>query len=570
MTRRISTLALVLLGSAAFTVCGDRSAAQQETPSGYTAQAGGWYAKANFDSNGKLLGCAAKRSSNADGLSIMVLPGEAWALNLSSRELELELEKPIPIDITFDGRSQYHLFGLPSTKNAVLLRMQAGSVTEQFRKAESLSVFLQGKYFSFSLAGTSRLLPALTNCVRTNGTLAKLPDAELVATRPPTFYYGDEDVDYKVPPQETLKRDVSARTPLTVPGISTVTTTGLMDAMLSGQRMVLIDALESNHVETIKGAVSLPFAGAYGDGTFHDQVQTRLVDALNGLLQGREGASLVFFCEGVECWESYNAVLRARAAGFKNVAWYRGGLDAWKGALFPLQPKQMATPPAKPADAAPVAMPASPPDSAPIAMLTKPADAAPVPLQPNQTDVTPAKPPVAAPVATSAKPPAAALAATHPSTAYYGDENVDYKVRPQNTLRRDVGTRTPLTVPGVTTVTTTEIMDAMQHGRPMILIDALQGHHSQTIQDAVSLPYAGAYGTGTFHDQVQTRVAKALNDLVQGREGASLIFFCEGSKCWESYNAALRARAAGFQNVSWYRGGLDAWEEAGFPLQPNE
>jgi PQQ-dependent catabolism-associated CXXCW motif protein len=498
----------------------------------------------------------------------MVQPNYAWFLGLHLQSLELELDKPLPMDITFDGKAQYHIFGLADSKHSVLIQMHDSVVAEQFRKAETLSVFMRGQYFSFSLAGTSRLLPALNNCVRTNGTLTKPSEAELVATRPATFYYGNENVDYKILPQETLKRDVGTRTPLAVPHVPTMTTTRLMDVMLSGRPIVLIDALEDDHIETIKGAIPLPLAGAYGDGTFQDQVQTQLTNALNGLLSGREGALLVFFCEGVECWESYNAALRARAAGFQAVAWYRGGLNAWKGAGFPLQPNPTVATSAKPADAAPEGTPANPPDAAPVATLTKPAAAAPVPLQPNRTDTTPVNPPAAAPVATFARAPDASQVATRPSTVYYGSENIDFGVRPQNTMKRDVGSQTPLTIPGAATVTTTELMDAMQHGRPMVLIDALRDNHSQTIKGAVSLPYAGNYGT--FHDQVQTRVAKALGDLAQRRAGLPLIFFCEGVRCWESYNAVLRARAAGFENISWYRGGLDAWKEAGFPLQPNE
>ncbi|MFZ4122564.1 MAG: rhodanese-like domain-containing protein [Caulobacterales bacterium] len=40
-----------------------------------------------------------------------------------------------------------------------------------------------------------------------------------------------------------------------------------------------------------------------------------------------------------------------------------------------------------------------------------------------------------------------------------------------------------------------------------------------------------------------------------------------GAACWESYNAVLRAQAAGFTRVYWYRGGLRSWEEAQLPLQ---
>ena len=35
-----------------------------------------------------------------------------------------------------------------------------------------------------------------------------------------------------------------------------------------------------------------------------------------------------------------------------------------------------------------------------------------------------------------------------------------------------------------------------------------------------------------------------------------------------SYNAALRAINAGYTNVKWYRGGIEAWKAAGLPTQP--
>ena len=34
----------------------------------------------------------------------------------------------------------------------------------------------------------------------------------------------------------------------------------------------------------------------------------------------------MFYCEGAQCWESYNAALRALDLGYSNVLWYRGGL----------------------------------------------------------------------------------------------------------------------------------------------------------------------------------------------------------------------------------------------------
>ena len=44
--------------------------------------------------------------------------------------------------------------------------------------------------------------------------------------------------------------------------------------------------------------------------------------------------------------------------------------------------------------------------------------------------------------------------------------------------------------------------------------------------------------------------------------------YCQGTYCWMSYNAALRAINLGYTNVLWYRGGIEAWKQAGLPTAP--
>ena len=65
---------------------------------------------------------------------------------------------------------------------------------------------------------------------------------------------------------------------------------------------------------------------------------------------------------------------------------------------------------------------------------------------------------------------------------------------------------------------------------------------------------------------VQTSLSNELNQLTNGRKDFPIVFFCQGVRCWESYNAVLRAWNAGYRNVYWYRGGLQAWQQAGFPM----
>jgi PQQ-dependent catabolism-associated CXXCW motif protein len=191
----------------------------------------------------------------------------------------------------------------------------------------------------------------------------------------------------------------------------------------------------------------------------------------------------------------------------------------------------------------PVAPPGLPPDQRPT-----------VPPAPVQPPYVP-QPPVQQPVQQT--PP-----------TYYGNEDFDFHIAPQSILKSAVGNPTPLIIPGATTVTTSQIMAEMKNNRRMVLIDSLADQHPMTIKGAVYLPDSGKFGN--FNDQFQNEVANALNRLVQGHREVPLVFFCQGIRCWESYNAALRARAAGFANVFWFRGGLAAWENAGLPMQPTQ
>ena len=53
-----------------------------------------------------------------------------------------------------------------------------------------------------------------------------------------------------------------------------------------------------------------------------------------------------------------------------------------------------------------------------------------------------------------------------------------------------------------------------------------------------------------------------MGKLTNNNLNMPLVFFCPGVKCWESYNAALRAINLGYSKVYWYRGGISSWTAA--------
>jgi PQQ-dependent catabolism-associated CXXCW motif protein len=146
-------------------------------------------------------------------------------------------------------------------------------------------------------------------------------------------------------------------------------------------------------------------------------------------------------------------------------------------------------------------------------------------------------------------------------------EWTDFLVDPQAALKRDVGTNTPLTIPGGRVIGTGELESALVRrtleGVPFLAIDAWRRRdRKDTVPGSIYIEYAGDYGTGTFKDDQQKKLNDELAKLTNNNLNMPLVFFCAGAKCWESYNAALRAINLGYSKVYWYRGGVASWNAA--------
>jgi len=159
-----------------------------------------------------------------------------------------------------------------------------------------------------------------------------------------------------------------------------------------------------------------------------------------------------------------------------------------------------------------------------------------------------------------------------PTGTNYANEATNFGVAPQKTLKSNVGTQTPTSIPGGRTITTKDLAKALHDGLPMMLIDAWDDQHGgthATLPGAAELTYAGS--PGDFSDAIQTRFETDLKRLTKGDRTQTLVFYCQGAVCWEAYNAALRAMHAGYDDVVWYRGGLPAWQASGGQLKtPNQ
>lgn len=151
-----------------------------------------------------------------------------------------------------------------------------------------------------------------------------------------------------------------------------------------------------------------------------------------------------------------------------------------------------------------------------------------------------------------------------PAPEGYANEARDWGIAPTNRLRQEpYHGPTPLSIPGALVVRTRELQFMLASARPPVLIDVLAEEGHVTLSGAVWLSGAGR-GTN-FMDPVQSVLTQLLAKLSSDDKARALVFFCASSECWLSYNAALRAVAAGYEKVYWYRGGIEAWAAAGLP-----
>jgi PQQ-dependent catabolism-associated CXXCW motif protein len=161
--------------------------------------------------------------------------------------------------------------------------------------------------------------------------------ALLLAWRVLAQDFADEGRDWGVPAIPNLRgAPYTAPTPNSIPGASLMDTRSLKDILgdAGSNRHILIDVASGERHMTLPGAIWIPGAGR---GTsFVDPVQSGFVDLMDKLTAGDKARPIVFFCVSAQCWLSYNAALRAIAAGYSRVFWYRGGIEAWRAAGLPL------------------------------------------------------------------------------------------------------------------------------------------------------------------------------------------------------------------------------------------
>ncbi len=123
---------------------------------------------------------------------------------------------------------------------------------------------------------------------------------------------------------------------------------------------------------------------------------------------------------------------------------------------------------------------------------------------------------------------------------------------------------TPTTIPGGQVITTKGLVALLANPQIKALVfDILGG--PEILPGALAASPAAQ--PGNFTDRTQQEFGQFLQQMTQGNKETPLVFYCQSTQCWMSYNASLRAINMGFTNVLWYRGGIEAWKAGGQQVQ---
>jgi len=124
----------------------------------------------------------------------------------------------------------------------------------------------------------------------------------------------------------TRVAELGTFTPKALPGATVVDLPAVKSLVAHGA--VLVDTrIEAEYKDKhIPGALWLP----YGEKSLKDIAFDPKADNFPGLAKLSPEKSIVFQCNGPECWKSYKASRTAIAAGYKHVYWFRGGMPEWE------------------------------------------------------------------------------------------------------------------------------------------------------------------------------------------------------------------------------------------------
>jgi rhodanese-related sulfurtransferase len=112
--------------------------------------------------------------------------------------------------------------------------------------------------------------------------------------------------------------------PAAIDGAVTIDAEQLIELLGSRAELVLIDS-----------RIHEDYTDGYIEGSLHLVDRETNCESLARVLPGME-TPVIFYCNGVKCDRSDRAAVIAIGCGYREVYWFRGGIEEWRASKYPL------------------------------------------------------------------------------------------------------------------------------------------------------------------------------------------------------------------------------------------
>ncbi len=116
------------------------------------------------------------------------------------------------------------------------------------------------------------------------------------------------------------------------------------------------------------------------------------------------------------------------------------------------------------------------------------------------------------------------------------------------------GIASPEDIPGTTKVNAEELIELMWAAPQLTLIDSriMSDRNEGFIEGSISLP--------------NTETSCESLEVVIPEKSTPVLFYCNGIKCGRSAKAAQISIDCGYNQIYWFRGGIEEWKQKQLPL----
>jgi rhodanese-related sulfurtransferase len=122
----------------------------------------------------------------------------------------------------------------------------------------------------------------------------------------------------------TVSADGKPFAPESIEGVVIVTAEQAIELILDNPDMPIIDSRKKTEYVKghIEGAVSL--------------LDTEMTEADLAAIVPEKDTTILFYCNGVRCLRSTNAIAKAKQWGYTSLVWFRGGWKEWSDKRLPV------------------------------------------------------------------------------------------------------------------------------------------------------------------------------------------------------------------------------------------